>query len=59
MHFGIDLPGCNGEESWTLPMPARYVIDKTGTICSARVHADYTHRPDPSDTLTALAALRA
>jgi len=57
LHFGIDLPGANGEDSWTLPMPARYVIDTGGTIRDAHVHADYTRRPEPEATLAALRAL--
>lgn len=55
--FKIDLPAVNGEPSWTLAMPARYVIDTDATIRHARVHPDYTHRPEPSETLTALRAL--
>jgi peroxiredoxin len=30
LDFGIDLPEYNGDDSWTLPMPARYVIDRDG-----------------------------
>ena len=48
--FGIDLPVINGEPSWTLPMPARYVIAPTGVIAYAEVNSDYTRRPDPSDS---------
>jgi peroxiredoxin len=46
--LGADLPQFNGEESWTLPMPARYVIGQDGVIAYAEVNADYTHRPEPS-----------
>jgi len=49
-----DLPGFNGDDSWTLPMPARYVIGQDGTILYAEVNPDYTHRPEPSDMLPAL-----
>ena len=52
--FGIDLPKFNGDESWTLPMPARYIIDKGGIIRYAAVNADYTVRPEPEDTLAVL-----
>jgi peroxiredoxin len=55
--FGIDLEAVNGEPSWTLPMPARYVIDAGGTIRSARVHPDYTRRPEPAETVAALRML--
>jgi len=46
--LGADLVQFNGEDSWTLPMPARYVIAQDGTIAYAEVNADYTRRPEPS-----------
>jgi peroxiredoxin len=49
-----DLPAFNGDGSWTLPMPARYVIGQDGTILYSEVNPDYTHRPDPSDMLPVL-----
>ena len=32
--FNIDLPTVNGDGSWTLPIPARFVIDRTGIVRS-------------------------
>jgi peroxiredoxin len=52
--FGNDLPTVNADPSWTLPMPARYVIDQDGTIVYAEVNPDYTTRPDPEDLLPVL-----
>ncbi|MEM5458349.1 peroxiredoxin-like family protein [Paraburkholderia phytofirmans] len=49
-----DLPAFNGDNSWTLPMPARYVIGQDGTILYAEVNPDYTHRPEPQDMLPVL-----
>lgn len=49
-----DLPAFNGDPSWTLPMPARYVIDQDSTIVYAEVNPDYTQRPEPQDMLPAL-----
>jgi peroxiredoxin len=46
--LGADLSVFNGEDSWTLPMPARFVIAPDGTIVYAEVNADYTRRPEPS-----------
>jgi peroxiredoxin len=46
--LGADLAQFNGEDSWTLPMPARYVIAQGGRIAYAEVNADYTRRPEPS-----------
>ena len=43
--FGIDLERFNGEASWTLPMPARYVVAESGIVQSAVVDPDYTRRP--------------
>lgn len=49
-----DLPGFNGDDSWTLPMPARYVIGQDGTILYSEVNPDYTQRPEPEDMLVVL-----
>ncbi|MBD1554445.1 peroxiredoxin-like family protein [Pseudomonas typographi] len=43
-----DLPAFNDDPSWTLPMPARYVIGQDGTVLYSEVNPDYTRRPDPS-----------
>lgn len=56
--FGVDLPRYNADDSWTLPMPARYVIDPTGTIRHVDADPDYTIRPDPSETIAFLKTLR-
>ncbi|MEN2402323.1 peroxiredoxin-like family protein [Flavobacterium sp. MC2016-06] len=55
--LGADLSVFNGENSWTLPMPARYVIGKDGIIAYAEVNADYTTRPEPSEVLPVLETL--
>jgi peroxiredoxin len=52
--FRNDLAVINGDDSWTLPMPARFVINPNGTIAYAEVNPDYTHRPDPSELLPVL-----
>jgi peroxiredoxin len=57
--FKNDLHVVNGDDSWTLPMPARYVIAPDRTILYAEVNADYTHRPDPAALLPALDRHRA
>lgn len=49
-----DLPSFNGDPSWTLPMPGRFVIGQDGTILYAEVNPDYTRRPEPEDMLPAL-----
>ena len=57
LEFGLDIPRYNGDDSWALPMPARYVIDQHGTILSAEAHPDYTIRPEPDETIAILQAL--
>ena len=58
LQFGIDLPKHNGDDSWTLPLPARYIIDRSGIVRYAEVEADYTVRPEPEDTIAALKELQ-
>ncbi len=54
-----DLPSFNGDPSWTLPMPARFVIAQDRTILYAEVNPDYTRRPDPRELLPVLDRARA
>jgi peroxiredoxin len=49
-----DLPAFNNDASWTLPMPARYVIGQDGIVLYSEVNPDYTRRPDPSDMFPVL-----
>jgi peroxiredoxin len=43
LKFGIDLARGNGDGTWRLPMPARFVIDREGIIravdADPRLHA--------------------
>lgn len=55
--FGIDLARVNGDDSWSLPMPARFVIDRESTIRSVDVDPDYTRRPEPAKILEDLRGL--
>jgi len=55
--FSIDLPAANGDESFELPVPATYVIDRSGIIRLAFVDIDYTKRLDPAEILAALKKL--
>ena len=52
--FGIDLEDYNGDDSWSLPLPARMIIDTDGIIRYAAINTDYTVRPDPAETIAAL-----
>ncbi len=55
--FGLDLPGTNGDDSWTLPIPSRLVIDGSGVVRAADIDPNYTARPEPEKTLADLKAL--
>jgi peroxiredoxin len=57
LQFGSKLDEFHGENAFRLPMPARYVIDQQSVIRSAEVNPDYTVRPDPSETISALEPL--
>ncbi len=59
LQFGLDVPKHNGDDSWTLPLPARYIIDRDGIVRYAQVDVDYTIRPEPEHTLAALRQLQA
>jgi peroxiredoxin len=55
--MGLDLAVINGEDSWTLPMPARIVVDRRGIVRVVDADPDYTRRPEPEKTLADVAAL--
>jgi len=56
--FGVKLDVYNEDDSWTLPLPARLIIDRQGTIRHADISADYTIRPDPQETIDALKKIK-
>jgi peroxiredoxin len=53
-NFKNDLPLFNDDPSWTLPMPARFVIGQDGIILYSEVNPDYTRRPEPEDMFPVL-----
>ncbi len=57
LQFGLDLPKNNGDDSWTLPLAARFIIDREAIIRYAETDADHTVRPDPAHTLEALTSI--
>jgi len=52
--FGIVLPKFNGDDSWEIPLPGTYVIDKDGTVQYAFADADYTKRAEPDEVIAKL-----
>lgn len=49
--FGIDVGTANGNGVWELPIPARMVISSDHVLRGIEVNADYTQRPEPTETL--------
>jgi len=49
-----NLPFANGDESWELPVPATYILDRDSTVLYASVNPDYTERPEPDEILNQL-----
>jgi len=43
----VNLPFVNGDDSWELPIPATYIIDRDGTVLYASANEDYAERPEP------------
>ena len=52
--WGSTLDRFHDESEYRLPMPARYIVDSNSLIRTAEVNADYTIRPEPSETLRVL-----
>ncbi|MFI0258999.1 peroxiredoxin-like family protein [Streptomyces sp. NPDC017056] len=55
--FGFEMQRVNGGHPRTLPLPATYVIDRTGTVRWAFADPDYVRRAEPADILAALDSL--
>ncbi len=52
--LGIDLAKFNGDERWSVPLPARYVIGRSQVIEYAEINANDEQRLNPSDLFPAL-----
>ena len=52
--WGNSLDRFHDESGYRLPVPARYIVDSNSVIRAANVNADYTIRPEPSETLRRL-----
>jgi peroxiredoxin len=51
----VNLPFVNGDDSWELPIPATYIVDRDGSVLYASANEDYTQRPEPEDIVRVLA----
>ncbi|HYL14920.1 MAG TPA: peroxiredoxin-like family protein [Terriglobales bacterium] len=54
----INLPFVNGDDTWELPIPATYILERDSTVSYASVDPDYTERPEPTEIVRKLAELR-
>jgi len=52
----INLPLTNGDESWELPIPAIYILDREGTVTFVSANEDYMERPEPREILELLSS---
>jgi peroxiredoxin len=57
--FGNDLRQQNADGTWSLPVPATFVIDADGVIRARFVDADFTKRMEPAEITSVLAELPA
>jgi len=53
----VNLPFTNGDDSWELPIPATYIVDRDATILYASADEDYTQRPEPMEVVSACQGL--
>ncbi len=56
--LNIPLPAINGDDSWTIPIPATYVIDTDSTIIWTHTDPNYRLRAEPEAILNALQTLK-
>ena len=55
--LGLDLPAHNGTNNWDLPIPSRYVLDRSSAVKYASLHVDHRMRCDPKECLDLLKSL--
>lgn len=55
--MGMGLDEQNADGSWNLPVPATFVLDRTGTVRAAHVEPDYKERMSAGAVLEALRSL--
>jgi peroxiredoxin len=53
-NFHYNLMLYHGDDDWSLPVPARFLADTSGTIRYAESTPDYSTRPDPDDLMNVL-----
>jgi peroxiredoxin len=53
----VNLPFVNGDDSWELPIPATYLIDRDRKILFTTRNEDYTERPEPLEVMRLLGCI--
>ncbi len=56
--IGVDFPVIYGNESWFLPVPATYVIERNGVIRHAYINPDFRERLEPAEIIAVLKDLQ-
>lgn len=54
---GVDLPRYQGNQSWVIPIPATFALDRNGIIVERHVNVDYRERADLDQMINALRQL--
>ncbi|MGC8477186.1 MAG: peroxiredoxin-like family protein [Acetobacteraceae bacterium] len=57
LKHGRDLAPRHGNDSWFLPLPCVFVLDRAGIVRWRFVTTDFTEQAEPADILAALRAL--
>jgi peroxiredoxin len=52
--LGIDVPAHNGDDSWVLPIPAVYVVERSGVVGARWIDPDFTRLEDPRHVIAHL-----
>ncbi|KAJ4358652.1 uncharacterized protein N0V89_003236 [Didymosphaeria variabile] len=55
--FGLDLKKQNGDDTFEVPIPATFLVDKDGIVKNLYLEADYRKRVEPSTLLEWIAQL--
>ena len=56
--FGLELPEWNGTQSWTLPVPGVFIIDRDFKVKWRFVEANYRIRAEVDEILAALVTIK-
>ena len=55
--LGFNIPAANGDDSFRLPIPATYIIDKNRNIVRDFIEINHTQRLEPSSIIDSIKEL--